>query len=73
MAGEAENGVKGRGNPWRMAVWGTAALLLLLPLAAMRFTEEVKWTMSDFIVFGAMLLAACGAYEFGARRSGSTA
>jgi hypothetical protein len=56
-----------------MAVWGTAAFLLLLPLVAMRFTEEVNWTLLDFVVFGAMLVAACGTYELGTRMSGSTA
>ena len=41
-----------------MAVWGTAAFLLLLPVVAMRFTNEVTWDGTDFIVFGAMLAAA---------------
>jgi uncharacterized membrane protein len=31
-------------------------LLLLLPFIAMRFTDEVRWTMSDFVVAGALLL-----------------
>jgi hypothetical protein len=50
-----------------------AALLLLLPLVAMRFTDEVNWDETDFIVFGAMLLGACGAYELAARMTGNTA
>ncbi len=61
------------GNPWRLAVWGTAGLLLLLPLVAMQFTAEVNWHETDFIVAGAMLLAACGSYELAARISGNTA
>ncbi len=32
------------------------ALLLLIPLIAMQFTNEVKWTLSDFIVMGGLLL-----------------
>ncbi|MFE3871744.1 hypothetical protein ACFX5F_10985 [Flavobacterium sp. ZS1P70] len=32
------------------------ALLLLIPLIAMQFTEEVNWTLSDFIVAGVLLL-----------------
>lgn len=34
----------------------TAALLLLIPLIAMQFTDEVKWTLLDFIVGGFLLL-----------------
>ena len=62
-----------RGNPWRMAVWGAAACLLLLPLVAMQFTRDVNWTGSDFALFGTMLLVACGMYELGAWISGNTA
>lgn len=46
--------------------------LLLLPLVAMQFTEEVNWGAVDFIAFGAMLLAACGAYELATRLSGNS-
>lgn len=62
-----------RGNPLRTAVWGTAAGLLLLPLVAMQFTREVDWTWFDFLVIGALLLAACGSYEFAVRMSGNKA
>jgi hypothetical protein len=58
---------------WRVAVWGAAALLLVLPLLAMQFTDEVKWEGADFIVFGAMLAAACGSFELAARMTGSGA
>ncbi|XXX77423.1 hypothetical protein WMF30_01440 [Sorangium sp. So ce134] len=50
-----------------MAVWGAAALVLLLPGIAMQFTEEVAWGLADFAIFGAMLVGACGAYELSAR------
>ncbi|XXV32117.1 hypothetical protein WME87_25125 [Sorangium sp. So ce1389] len=62
-----------RGGPWSKAVWGTAALVLLLPLVAMQFTEEVAWDLADFIIFGAMLACACGAYELAARATGNKA
>lgn len=32
------------------------ATLLLIPLIAMQFTEEVNWTILDFIVMGVLLL-----------------
>ncbi|MBT8259683.1 MAG: hypothetical protein HKO92_12340 [Flavobacteriaceae bacterium] len=30
--------------------------ILLIPLVVMRFTEEVNWTISDFIIAGIILL-----------------
>ena len=73
MAADAENGGGRRGSRWRTAVWGTAALILLLPLVAMQFTDEVNWDGTDFIAVGAMLTVACGAYELAARMTGSSA
>ena len=72
MAG-ADNSGGWHKHLWRMAPWMISALLLLLPLAAMLFNDEMNWDETDFIVFGAMLLGACGAYELAARMTGSTA
>jgi peptidoglycan/LPS O-acetylase OafA/YrhL len=33
----------------------TVVFLLLIPLIAMQFTEEVKWTLSDFIAAAVLL------------------
>ncbi|PWV51914.1 hypothetical protein [Chitinophaga sp. S165] len=37
-------------------IMSTAALVLLIPLIAMQFTNEVKWTLSDFVIAGILLL-----------------
>jgi hypothetical protein len=73
MAGNAGNGGGRRGRFWRIAPWVIAATMLLLPLVAMRFTDEVAWDGADFAVLGAMLLGACGAHELAARRTGDVA
>lgn len=62
-----------RGNPMRVLVWGSAAILLLLPWIAMHVTREVAWTGSDFAVLGFMLLTACSTYEFAVWLSGNIA
>jgi hypothetical protein len=73
MAGNTEDGSGRRGSRWRRAVWGTAALLLLLPGVAMQFTEEMAWGPGDFALFGALLFGACGTYELAARMTGNKA
>lgn len=55
----------------RMAIWGGAGLLLLLPLAAMRFTRDVQWTPSDFAAMGVLLGLVCGTFEVALRAARS--
>jgi peptidoglycan/LPS O-acetylase OafA/YrhL len=41
----------------------TVVLLLLIPLIAMQFTDQVKWTLFDFVAAGVLLLGTglmCG-------------
>jgi hypothetical protein len=57
----------------RLAIWGAAAVMLLLPAVAMQFTSQVNWGPGDFITFGAMLLFACGGYELATRLTGNRA
>ena len=67
MAGNIEGAGARRGNRWRLAVWGGAAALLSLPFVAMQFTDEVQWTLSDFVVFGLLLLIVCSLFELAMR------
>jgi hypothetical protein len=62
-----------RARFWRIAPWAVAALIFLLPLVAMQFTDQVDWDETDFAVIGAMLFGACGVYELAARMTGSIA
>lgn len=53
------NANKGVGTLWRIIMWGTILILLILPALAMQVTSEVNWTASDF-VFAAVLLGSVG-------------
>lgn len=57
----------------RTAVWGGAGLLMLAPFVATLLTDEMAWDANDFVVWGAMLLAACGAFEAAVRMSSNWA
>jgi hypothetical protein len=65
MASKASNG--SRRFSWRIAGWGTAVALILLPFVAMQFTKQVNWTAADFAVFGLMLLCVGIPLELAAR------
>lgn len=62
-------GQEWRRSFWRIAGWGLLALLLLAPLVAMQFTEEVDWTASDFVIMGVMLLLVGLGFELAIRMS----
>ncbi len=39
-------------------------VLLSIPLIAMQFTKEVKWTLSDFLIMGILLFATVFTIDF---------
>lgn len=47
-------------------------LLLLVPLVAMQFTDDVAWTLFDFVVAGTLLFGAGLTFELIAGRMRST-
>jgi uncharacterized membrane protein len=56
-----------------MRVALATALLLLVPLVAMQFTDEVRWDLADFVVAGALLFGADLTYQLLARRTDNLA
>ncbi len=62
-----------QGSRWSTIMWSAAGLLLLTPLIAMRFTNEVNWSASDFLIAGALLASVGGAFELAVRTTANTA
>jgi len=73
MAGNAQKHHLRLWNLWRLAGWGAAAALLLLPLFAMQFTDEVNWDLADFAFAGALVAGVGVTYELAARMTGNRA
>ena len=55
----------------RLIGWTMVAGVLIAPAIAMQFTDEVNWTISDFIFAGVVLGSAGGFVELAVRASGS--
>ena len=53
-----------RQMPWRLALRVSATALLALPALAMLITDQVNWTLGDFVVFGVMLALLVAGIEF---------
>lgn len=68
----AENGGGWRGSRWQTATWVLAVLILVLPLVAMQFTNEVNWTVTDFALAAVLLFGSLGTYEIAVRMVGQT-
>ncbi|MEA1882091.1 MAG: hypothetical protein U9N31_06800 [Candidatus Marinimicrobia bacterium] len=55
----------------RLAI--ATGIILLLPLIAMQFTDEVVWDLADFAAAGVLLFGTGLAYELMARKGGTVA
>lgn len=49
----------------------TTTVILMVPLVAMRFTNEVRWDLQDFIIMGGLLLSTGLTYELVAAQVGA--
>jgi hypothetical protein len=49
------------------------ACVLLVPLVAMQFTDEVNWTLADFVLAGALLGGSGLLLELAVRKPGTVA
>lgn len=57
----------------RLIVWAVViTLVLMIPLLAMQFTDEISWDIFDFVIMGTVLLGIGIAYELVARKSKRT-
>lgn len=56
-----------------MRIAGVTGVVLLVPLVAMQFTEEVQWTFFDFVFMGALIFGTGLVYELIAQRGGNAA
>lgn len=50
-----------------------AMLILLIPAVAMQFTGEVDWSLSDFVIMGAIIFLVGLGFEAAFRKSGNIA
>lgn len=71
-ASTTNGGDEQRGRSWRLAAWTAAASLLLLPLMAMQFTDEVQWSVADFALAAALLLGVAIPFELAVRKTMNT-
>ena len=71
MTDNQNNGGKWKGSRLRIVAWAVAALIVLIPLLAMQFTDEVNWDVADFIILGMLLLGSGLSLELAARYSGN--
>jgi hypothetical protein len=74
MAGASDNSGGWRRSRWRIAALAAVvALILMIPLVAMQFSDEWKWDLFDFVFAGTLLFGAGLTYELVAKKGGTAA
>ena len=68
-----EDAARTGGNAWRIARWGTAAFLLMIPLVMMQISDEWNWSPFDFVIIGTFMAGGLLAYELALRTSRAVA
>jgi hypothetical protein len=68
MIGDGDNKVPQTVTKHLIVIVLVTALILLVPLLAMQFTDEVAWDLFDFAAAGALLLGTGVMYEIAARK-----
>lgn len=70
-----EDAMKKDDSPFRLAARPllAAAAVLAVPLVAMQFTDEVVWTLSDFVIMGALVVGTGVLFELALAKTESTA
>jgi hypothetical protein len=70
-----EEAMKDADPPIRLAARPllAAAAVLAVPLVAMQFTDEVVWTLSDFVIMGVLVAGTGVLFELALTRTGSIA
>lgn len=51
-----------------LRIFVVTGLILLVPLVAMQFSDDVDWKLGDFVIIGALLLGTGFAYELVVRK-----
>jgi hypothetical protein len=57
---------------WRIVLWAALAAIIICPLVAMQFTNEVRWDLADFAAAAVLLLSLGAVVElafFASQRS----
>lgn len=57
---------------WRTVAWSAVAAVLLLPLVATLFTDDVNWSAADFLFAGVVLVSVGVAFELVVRKTTDT-
>jgi hypothetical protein len=73
MTGSSDQAATGVWNPWRIARWTAALVLLLTPAVMMRVSTGWHWTIGSFVVAGIIIGGVGLLYELAERASGSRA